>query len=135
MKVLTYGEIMDGGLSVFHSVAKLDDQHLIVTFEGIIRVANPYRYLHTYLEELAKILPRQSITKVTMDFVKVQFCGDHAFYVLMDIVDAVYNMVPGPVTVRRIPGNDWQHATLPILLNLSEDDNAARTTFEDVTAP
>ena len=38
MKVLTYGEIMDGGASVFHSVAKLDGQHLCITFEGVIRI-------------------------------------------------------------------------------------------------
>jgi hypothetical protein len=132
MKVLTYGEIMDAGVSVFHSVAKLDEQHLIVTFEGIIRVASAYRYLHTYLEELAKVLPRQSITRVTMDFVKMSFCNDNSFYVLMDIVDAVYNAVPGPVTVRRIASNDWQNVTLPYLLNLNEEHIAARTTFEDV---
>ena len=26
MKILTYGEIMDGGASVFHSVAKVDGE-------------------------------------------------------------------------------------------------------------
>ena len=88
MKVLTYGEIMDGGLSVFHSVAKLDDRHLILTFEGVIRVDNPYRYLHTYLEELAKVLPKQKVTDTTMDFVKLRFCNSNGFYVIMDIVDA-----------------------------------------------
>jgi len=135
MKVLTYGEIMDGGLSVFHSVAKLDDHHLILTFEGVIRVDNPYRYLHTYLEELAKVLPRQSITETTMDFVKMRFCNSNGFYVIMDIVDAVYNLVPGRVTVRRIADDDWQCETLPILLNLSEEHIAGRTSFEDVKAP
>ena len=134
MKVLTYGEIMDGGLSVFHSVAKLDDKHLILTFEGVIRVDNPYRYLHAYLEELAKVLPKQKITDTTMDFVKMRFCNSNGFYVIMDIVDAVYNLVPGPVTVRRIADDDWQCETLPILLNLAEDHISARTKFEDIKA-
>lgn len=133
MKVLAYGEIMDAGVSVFHSVAKVDEQHLIVTFEGVVRVDNPYRYLHSYLEKLLEILPHQSITHVTMDFVKMRFCNDNGFYVIMDIVDAVYNAVPGPITARRIVDDDWQCVTLPILLNLSEDSNSARTTFEDVS--
>src|SRR6185436_14902202 len=97
MKVLTYGEIMDGGLNVFHSVAKLDDENrLVLTFEGVIRIDNPYRYLSGYLDELARLLPQQSIADTTMDFVKMRFCNSNGFYVIMDIVDTVYNLVPGP---------------------------------------
>ena len=136
MKVLTYGEIMDGGLNVFHSVAKLDDDNrLVLTFEGVIRIDNPYRYLSGYLDELARLLPQQTISDTTMDFVKMRFCNSNGFYVIMDIVDAVYNLVPGRVTVRRILDDDWQHETLPILLNLNEEHVAARTTFEDVKEP
>jgi hypothetical protein len=53
----------------------------------------------------------------------------------MDIVDTVYNLVPGHVTVRRVADDDWQHETLPILLNLSEECVAERTSFENVKAP
>jgi hypothetical protein len=52
----------------------------------------------------------------------------------MDIVDAVYNLVPGSVTVRRIADDDWQCETLPILLNLSEEHISVRTKFEDIKA-
>ena len=137
MKVLTYGEIMDGGLNVFHSVAKLDDEnhHLVLTFEGVIRIDNPYRYLSGYLDELARLLPQQAISDTTMDFVKMRFCNSNGFYVIMDIVDTVYNLVPGHVTVRRVADDDWQHETLPILLNLSEECVAERTSFENVKAP
>ena len=136
MKVLTYGEIMDGGLNVFHSVAKLDDDNrLVLTFEGVIRIDNPYRYLSGYLDELARLLPQQTIADTTMDFVKMRFCNSNGFYVIMDIVDTVYNLVPGHVTVRRVADDDWQHETLPILLNLSEECVAERTSFENVKAP
>lgn len=136
MVVLAYGEIMDGGLSVFRSVATRDDEdRLVLTFEGVIRVINPYRYLHTYLEELTKVLQRNSFTSILIDFTRMRFVGDHAFYTVMDIVDAVYGLVPGPVTARRIADDDWQREVLPMLLNLSEEHCAARTTFEDVKAP
>lgn len=133
MNVLTSGEIMDGGLSVFHSVAKLDEQHLIVTLQGVVRVDNPYRYLHAYIEQLGNVLPCQTISRITFGFTKMRFCNDNGFYVIMDIIDAVYNLTSCPVLARRIVDNDWQAETLPILLNLSEDHIASRTTFEDVT--
>jgi hypothetical protein len=136
MKALSYGEITDGGLSVFQSVARLDDDNrLVLTFEGAIRIDNPYRYLSSYLDELARVLPQHPITSTVMDFVKMRFCNSNGFYVIMDIVDAVYNLVPGRVVVRRIVDDDWQHETLPILLNLNEEHVAARTTFEDVKEP
>jgi hypothetical protein len=136
MKTLSYGEITDGGLSVFQSVARLeDDGRLVLTFEGAIRIDNPYRYLSGYLDELARVLPQHPITSTTMDFVRMRFCNSNGFYVIMDIVDAVYNLVPGPVLVRRVTEDDWQGETLPILLNLSEEHIAARTTFEDVKEP
>jgi len=137
MKVLTYGEVMDGGRSVFHVVAAQEDEDcLVVRFEGILRVDNPYRYLWSFLEELVRILPERAFASIRLDFTRMPFCNDNCFYTLMDIVDAVYLHVPGrPVTVRRIPNDAWQRATLPILLNLREEDNAARTTFEDVEPP
>jgi hypothetical protein len=132
MKVLAYGEIMDGGASVFHSVARVDGPHLFVTFEGVIRIDNPYRYLSGYLSDLSSLLPTLRVERTTIDFVDLKFCNSNGFYVIMDIVEAVYGAVPGPVTVRRIRDDDWQQETLPILLNSDEEPVLSRTSFEDV---
>ncbi len=135
MKIVTYGEIMDGGLNVFHSTARLDDDnHLFLTFEGSIRIDNPYRYLSNYLDELARLLPQQSITGTTIDFVKMRFSNENGCYVIMDIVDTVYNLVPGSVLVRRLIDDDWQQVTVPSLLNIEEEAVASRTKFEEVKA-
>lgn len=134
MKILTYGEIMDGGASVFHSVAKLDGERLFVTFEGVIRIDNPYRYLEPYLQELDKALPDQTVGECVIDFAQLRFCNSNGFYVIMDIVETVYRHVKGSITVRRVRDDDWQQETLPILLNLDEDAIASRTAFEEVRA-
>lgn len=134
MKILTYGEIMDGGASVFHSVAKVDGERLFVTFEGVIRIDNPYRFLEPYLQELDKSLPEQPVSGSVIDFAQLRFCNSNGFYVIMDIVEAVYRHVKGKVTVRRIRDDDWQQETLPILLNLDEEAIASRTDFEEVRA-
>jgi hypothetical protein len=138
MKVLTYGEIMDTGSTVFHSVARLDGEHLFITFEGIVRIDNPYRYLAPYLEELRRVLPTLPIARITLDFTELRFCNSNGFYVIMDIVEVAYrcgsasSQLPAPVSVRRLQGDDWQQETLPILLNADEDEIARRTTYEDV---
>lgn len=132
MKVLAYGEIMDGGVSVFHSVARVDGTQLFLTFEGVIRIDNPYRYLSGYLADLASLLPTLPVQRTTIDFVGFKFCNSNGFYVVMDIVESVYNLVRGPVTVRRIRDDDWQQETLPILLNSDEEPVLSRTAFEDV---
>lgn len=132
MKVLAYGEIMDGGASVFHSVARLDGAHLFLMFEGVIRIDNPYRHLSGYLSELTGLLPTLRVEQTTLDFVGLRFCNSNGFYIVMDIVEAVYGAVPGPVTVRRIRDDDWQQETLPILLSSDEDPVRSRTSFEDV---
>ena len=61
MRVLTYGDIMDGGTSVFTTVAKLDAPKLIVSFSGAIRVDNPYRFLSAYVSELEERLPSAKV--------------------------------------------------------------------------
>lgn len=132
MNVLTYGEIMDGGASVFHCVVREDAGSLFVTFSGVVRVDNPYRYLEELLRELADILPRKQIDRTVIDFSELEFCNSNGFYIIMDIIETVYASVPGPVLVRRLEEDDWQQETLPILLNLDEATIAARTTFEDV---
>lgn len=132
MNVLTYGEIMDGGSSVFHCVAREDDGTFYLTFSGVVRIDNPYRYLAQMLQELKDILPTRTIERSVLDFSELEFCNSNGFYVIMDIVEIVYDKVPGPVLVRRLQEDDWQQETLPILLNLDEESIAARTTFEDV---
>lgn len=136
MKILTYGEIMDGGGSVFHSVSKLDAGRLLHTFEGVIRVDNPYRSLKPHLDELIALLPQQPVEDVVIDFSELRFCNSNGFYVIMDIVEAIYSGArEAKVTVRRIEDDDWQQETLPILLNIDEDAIARRTRFEEVREP
>ena len=55
MRIIAYGDIMDGGVSVFTSVAKIDAAKLIVSFGGVIRIDNPYKQLANYLSELEEL--------------------------------------------------------------------------------
>ena len=132
MNILTYGEIMDGGASVFHCVVREDAGSLFMTFSGVVRVDNPYRYLSEMLRQLHEILPLRPLERSVIDFSELEFCNSNGFYVIMDIIETVYGKVSGPVLVRRLEEDDWQQETLPILLNLDEASIAARTTFEDV---
>lgn len=132
MNILTYGEIMDGGTSVFHAVAKADGESVILTFEGVIRIDNPYRYLSGFLAELKDALPKSAPRAATLDFVELKFCNSNGFYIIMDIVETLYASLEGPVKVRRLKDDDWQQETLPILLNLDEEAILSRTSFDDV---
>lgn len=130
-----YEDIMTNKLlRVFHSDAKLDEDKnlLIITFTGAIRVDNPYRYLSSYIDELARILPQQTIQSTLLDFVKMRFCNDNGFYVLMDICDVVSNLVPGRIMVRRLADDDWQQSEIPVLLHLTDESMAERVIFEDI---
>ncbi|MFY0542332.1 hypothetical protein [Nannocystis pusilla] len=98
----------------------------------MVRIDNPYRYLSALLQDLREILPKREIQRSVLDFTELEFCNSNGFYVIMDIVELVYLLLPGPVLVRRLQEDDWQQETLPILLNLDEETIAARTTFEDV---
>ena len=131
MKVLTYGDIMDGGKSVFTSVAKLDGAKLILSFSGVIRVDNPYRHLENFINELDEKLTKTPIFEIEIDFRELNFCNSNGFYVIMDITEIIYNKVPASVLVKRLKNDDWQQETLPILLNTDEPDISDRTTFEE----
>ena len=131
MKVLAYGEIMDGGTSVFSSVAKVDGDSLIITFGGSIRIDNPYRYLEQYLRELEQLLPKEKIDRIEFDFKELDFCNSNGFYIIMDITEMVINRTSGPIKVKRSKGDDWQQETLPILLNVDEPGIEARIAFEE----
>jgi hypothetical protein len=50
----------------------------------------------------------------------------------MDITELIYQSVDGPVVVKRLEEDDWQQETLPILLDIEEEEVGARTRFEDV---
>lgn len=131
MKVLTYGDIMDGGKSVFTSVAKLDGAKLFLSFSGVIRVDNPYRHLEHFINELEKKLTKTPIFEIEIDFRELNFCNSNGFYVIMDITEIIYNKVPASVLVKRLKNDDWQQETLPILLNTDEPDISDRTAFEE----
>jgi len=132
MNVLTYGEIMEGGASVFHCVVREDAGSLFVIFSGVVRVDNPARHLAEMLAELRLLLPGRIIDRTVIDFTELEFCNSNGFYIIMDIIELVYAAATGPVLVRRLEEDDWQQETLPILLNLDEAAVAARTSFEDV---
>jgi hypothetical protein len=131
LKVLAYGEIMDGGISVFSSVAKVDGDSLIITFGGSIRIDNPYRYLEQYLRELEQLLPKVKIDRIEFDFKELDFCNSNGFYIIMDIAEMVIDRTSGPIKVKRSKGDDWQQETLPILLNVDEPGIEARIAFEE----
>lgn len=131
MKILIYGDITEGGNSVFTSVAKLDGAKLIITFKGAIRVDNPYKYLENYINKLKLKVAEKLIKNIEFDFRELNFCNSNGFYVIMDITEIVYNTLSAPVLVKRLKTDDWQQETLPILLNINEPEIGSRTAFED----
>jgi len=131
LRILAYGDIMDGGISVFTSVSKIDAAKLIVSFGGIIRIDNPYKQLTNYLSELEGLLLKEKINAIELDFQDLSFCNSNGFYIIMDIVELIYNGAKGPVVVKRLKEDDWQQETLPILLNTDEPEIDERTTFEE----
>jgi hypothetical protein len=131
LKILAFGEIMDGGTSVFSSVAKVDGNLLILSFGGSIRIDNPYRYLEQYLLDLEQLLPQENIGSIEFDVKGLDFCNSNGFYIIMDITEMIINAIPGPITVKRLKDDDWQQETLPILLNVDEPGIRQRITFQE----
>lgn len=131
MRVLTYGDIMDVGTSVFTSVAKLDGTKLILSFNGVIRVDNPYKHLENYINDLEDEVKESVINEIDFDFRELNFCNSNGFYVIMDITEIIYNRLSAPVLVKRLKDDDWQQETLPILLNIDEPEINNRTTFKE----
>jgi len=134
LKVIAFGEIMDGGVSVFSSVAKVDADLLILSFGGSIRIDNPYKYLEQYLSELDQLIPKEKIGRIEFDFKDLDFCNSNGFYIIMDITEMIIGTTKGPITVKRLKDDDWQQETLPILLNVDEPEIESRTTFEEFAA-
>lgn len=136
MKVLTHGEIMDGGASVFQSVATLDEGTLRLGLQGAIRADNPFVELEPHLQELRRALEEHQgqVEQAVIDFVELDFCNSSGFYIIMDLVECVYQDTSGPVLVRRVEDDDWHQHTLPILLDIDDASIGGRTRFEDVRA-
>jgi hypothetical protein len=134
LKVLAFGEIMDGGTSVFSSVVKVDADLLIVSFGGSIRIDNPYKYLEQYLLELDQLIPKEKIGRIEFDFKDLDFCNSNGFYIIMDITEMIIGTTKGPIIIKRLKDDDWQQETLPILLNVDEPEIEARITFEEFAA-
>jgi hypothetical protein len=122
---------MDGGSSVFTSVTKLDGTNLIISFGGVIRVDNPYKYLEKYIDEIEEELLNISVKAIEFDFRELNFCNSNGFYVIMDIIEIIYDAFSAPVLVKRLKDDDWQQETLPILLNIDEPEIDERTNFEE----
>jgi hypothetical protein len=122
---------MDGGTSVFTSVAKIDGKKLIVSFSGMIRVDNPYKHLESYIDDLEAELDSAEIADVELDFRELNFCNSNGFYVIMDLIEIVYATKDVPVVVNRLKDDDWQQETLPILLNIDEPEIDGRTSFKE----
>ncbi len=132
MKVLAYGEIMDGGVSVFSSVAKRDGTKLIVTFGGVIRIDYPYKHLQGYIAQLEQLVSAEDLQSVEFDFRELSFCNSNGFYIIMDIAEFIIAQVDGPIVVKRLEDDDWQQETLPILLSADEPEIGERVVFEDM---
>ena len=131
MKILSYGDITEGGTSVFTAIARLDGEELVVSFKGIIRVDNPYKHLSYFIKDIETKLNDPDIKIIKIDFTELKYCNSNGFYALMDIIDNVYSNTKGPVMVKRLKEDDWQQETLPILLNSDDEEISQRLTLED----
>ena len=124
---------MDGGTSVFTSVTKIDGDKIILSFSGVIRVDNPYKHLEGYIDELDEELKKNEFENIELDFRELNFCNSNGFYVIMDLIEIVYDSKDVPITVNRLRDDDWQQETLPILLNVDEPEINDRTSFNEFT--
>jgi hypothetical protein len=133
MIILTYGEIIEAGSSVFTCVATLDDGKLIINFKGVLRVDNPEKELASFVEELNMKLDEKTIYSCDLDFTELHYCNSNGFYTLMDIIDVVYNHTSCLITIKRLTKDDWHYEILPILLNLDDTHIAERTSILEVS--
>jgi hypothetical protein len=122
---------MDGGTSVFTSVVKIDGKKMILSFSGVIRVDNPYKHLESYINDLDEELRRTDVENIELDFRELNFCNSNGFYVIMDLIEIIYDNKDVPVIVNRLKEDDWQQETLPILLNIDEPEINDRTSFNE----
>lgn len=122
---------MENGVSLFTAIAQLNGKELRVKFSGSIRVENPYKQLESYIQDLDAQLRQNKISSTVLDFTGLSYCNSNGFYVLMDIIDVIYGIVPGGVQVNRLSRDDWHQETLPVLLNLEDREICFRTSLKD----
>lgn len=136
MTDLCSGQISEGTKRVFTSAATLDDDNrLVVTLEGIIRVDDSSQLLSGYVKELDRMLSSLQVSMAFIDCTRLRFCNSTGFYAVMDILETIFAHVPGQVTIRRLSDDEWQTETLPLLLIAIGDSVVARTGYEEVTEP
>jgi hypothetical protein len=131
MQILTFGEIMDLGNSVFTAITQLDNEDLIVKFKGVVRSSDPYKDLRPYLNDMELKLKDIKINQVQIDFTELKYCNSTGFYVLMDIIEIIYNNTHAAITIKRLKNDDWQQETLPILINIEDKERSSITKFKD----
>ena len=132
MRLLTYGEIMDKGSSAFTAAAHALDGRLTLKLTGAVRVENPYHHLTPFLDELKVKLGEEELNEGVIDFTELKYCNSIGFYILMDMIELVFQRISGMIAVRRLEDDDWQQESLPILLNLEEDSVKSRMVIEEV---
>ena len=132
MRLLTYGEIMDKGRSAFTAAAHELNGRLTLKLTGAVRVENPYNHLTPFLDELKVKLAEEDLAEGVIDFTELKYCNSIGFYILMDMIELVFQRVSGMIAVRRLEDDDWQQESLPILLNLEEESVKSRTVIEEV---
>ncbi|MBN2532413.1 MAG: hypothetical protein JXB88_05950 [Spirochaetales bacterium] len=133
MIILTYGEIIEAGSSVFTCVAMLDDGKLVIHFKGVIQVDNPDKELASFIEELTMKLDKETVYSCDLDFTELHYCNSNGFYTLMDIIDVIYTCTNCSITIKRLTRDDWHYEILPILLNLDDMNIAERTSILEVS--
>jgi hypothetical protein len=131
MEILTYGDIMEGGTSVFTAIIKIKGEELITSFKGVIRVDNPYKHLSYFIKDIETKIIVKEIKSTIIDFTELKYTNSNGFYVLMDIIDNIYKNTKGPITIKRLKDDDWQQETLPILLNCDDEKISSRIKLED----
>jgi hypothetical protein len=131
MKILAYGDIMEGGTSVFTTILKIKGDELIVSFKGVIRVDDPYKYLSYFIKDIETKIDIKEIKNTIIDFTELKYTNSNGFYVLMDIIENIYKNTKGAITVKRLKEDDWQQETLPILLNCDDKKVSSRIELED----
>ena len=132
MRLLTYGEIIERGTSRFTVAAQIGGEEVQLKMSGAVRVDNPYKYLSDFVAELKVRLREERAGSAVLDFTDLTYCNSVGFYVLMDIIEAVYESVPGTVTIKRLKDDDWQQESLPILLDLDNEAVGRRTIVQEI---
>jgi hypothetical protein len=131
MQILLFDEIIENGNSIFSIITELENQTLIVNFKGELRTEHPYKELEYFIENFGPTISELSLQDAHIDFTDLRYCNSNGFYIIVDIMDLIYSNCQGKITVRRLFDDDWHQETLPVLLNVHEEQNRERIIIED----